>query len=68
MVLSPYFDDKSIISTLRSFFDVEEQWKIDFKAAVALVEDYDDEKYVLRIKGRTFLIHKVHGGVEEVEK
>lgn len=67
MALSPYFEDSDIISQLRCLFGVDEQWTIDFQSLLALVEDYDDENYSLKIKDRTFLIHKIHGAVSEVE-
>ena len=67
MSLSEYFDDKDIISQLRSFFDLNEQWKIDFQSYLADVIDYDEEYYTVTIKNRTFKIHKILGLVEEVE-
>ena len=66
MVLSEYYEDKTVISTLRSFFDVDEQYKIDFKMALASVEDYDNEYYKIKVKNRAFLVHKIHCGVMEV--
>ena len=66
MALSEYYEDSSIVNSLRSFFDLDEQWTIDFQSLLALVEDYDDENYSLKIKDKQFLIHKIHGGVTEV--
>ena len=66
MSLSEYFEDKSVVNSLRSFFDLDEQWTIDFQALLSQVEDYDDEYYSLKIKDKTFHIHKIHGGVTEV--
>ena len=68
MTLSPYYLDKSIVNQLRSFFEVEEQWNIDFESMLSQVEDYDDEYYILKINTRVFKIHKVQGFVEEVEQ
>ena len=68
MALSEYYEDSSVVNSLRSFFDLDEQWTIDFQSLLALVEDYDDETYSLKIKDREFHIHKIHGGVTEVEQ
>lgn len=68
MTLSPYYLDKSIVNQLRSFFEPEEQWNIDFESLLSQVEDYDDEYYILKINTRVFKIHKVQGFVEEVEQ
>ena len=67
MSLSKYFEDKDIISQLRSFFEINEQWKIDFQSFLADVIDYNEEYYAVTIKNRTFTIHKLLGIVEEVE-
>ena len=65
MSLSPYFTDKSIVNQLRSFFDLDEQWTIDFMSLLGQVVDFG-EFYELKIKGRVFQIDKVQGVVEEV--
>ena len=66
MSLSPYFEDSSIVNALRSFFEVDEQWTIDFQSLLSQVEDLDDEYYQLQIKDKLFHIHKMQGVVEEV--
>ena len=68
MSLSDYYTDKSIVNQLRSFFEPEEQWNIDFESLLSQVEDYNDEYYTLKIKDRTFLIHKIQGFVQEEEQ
>lgn len=68
MTLSQYYLDKSIVNQLRSFFEPEEQWNIDFDSLLSQVEDYNEEYYILKIKDRTFLIHKVQGFVQEEEQ
>ena len=65
MALSEYYDDNSIISQLRSFFDVELQYDIDFNVALSMVEDYDEDTYIVEIKRRKFLIGKITGNVVE---
>lgn len=67
MSLSPYYEDSDIVNQLRSFFEVDDQWTIDFEAELSHIEDYDDENYSLKIKDKEFLIHKIHGSVNEVE-
>lgn len=67
MSLSVYYDDEDIISILRSFFDPNEQWTIDFESYMRDIINYDEDYYSLTIKNRTFLIHKITGTVEEVE-
>lgn len=66
MSLSPYFSDKSIVNQLRSFFDLDEQWTIDFQSLLSQVEDFN-EFYELKIKDRIFRIDKLLGIVSEVE-
>ena len=65
MALSVYFSDESVVNQLRSFFELEEQWTIDFGSLLSQVEDDDEEFYSLKIKGRCFFIHKVLGFVSE---
>lgn len=67
MTLSTYYTDTTIINQLRSFFEPEEQWEIDFNSQLSQIEDEDDDHYTLKIKDKTFTIHKVLGKVEEVE-
>ena len=69
MSLSEYFEDEDVVNQLRSFYDEEEQWVIDFNACLSNVEeDLEDEDYLrLKIKNRVFRIHTVLGFVEEVE-
>ena len=66
MSLSEYFEDKSIVNQLRGFFEIDEQWTIDFEACLSQIEDVDDEFYELKIKDKKFRIHKIIGSVVEV--
>ena len=66
MSLSIYFEDEDIIDQIRSYFDVEEQWTIDFESLLSQVEDASDEYYTLQIKDKLFKIYKSTGVVEEV--
>ena len=67
MALSEYYDDSSVISQLRSFFDLELQDKLDFGIFLSMVEDYDEETYIVEIKHREFFIDKITGEVVEKE-
>lgn len=66
MVLSDYYEDDDVVSQLRSFFDEDECGSIDFESLLSQIDDHDDESYSLKINGRVFLIHKIHGAVIEV--
>ena len=66
MALSYYYEDSDVVNQLRAFFSVDEQWEIDFWSLLALVTSFDEENYMLKVKDRTFKIHKVHGSVVEV--
>ena len=68
MALSEYYEDDDVVSQLRSFFDEDECWSIDFESLLSQIDDHDDESYSLKIKGRIFLIHKIHGAVIEVSE
>ena len=67
MALSSFFEDEDVVSQLRGFFDPEEQWEIDFFACLSLVEDFDEDYYSLKVKDKSFLVHRVTGDVLEVE-
>ena len=68
MSLSPFFEDSDIVCQLRSFFEEEEQWTINFESELSHIEDVDDEFYELKIKNKKFRIHKILGNVMEVEE
>ena len=67
MALSPFFDDNDIVCQLRGFFELDEQWNIDFQGMLSQVVDVDAEYYELQINNRKFRIHKIVGNVIEVE-
>lgn len=67
MALSAFFSDDEVISQLSAFFSLDEMFKIDFKACLSQVEDYDENLFYLKINGRNFIIEKITGIVEEVE-
>lgn len=67
MSISPYFEDASIVNQLRSFFDLDEQWNIDFDSALSQIEELDEDYFQVKVKGRLFTIHNVLGIVEEVD-
>lgn len=67
MSLSVYYEDDDVVCQLRSFFEEDEQWTVNFESELSHIMDFDDENYILKIKNRSFLIHKIHGAVTEVE-
>lgn len=67
MSLSPFFEDSDIVCQLRSFFEEDEQWTIDFWRMLSQIEDVDQDYYQVKIKNRCFRIHKIIGNVIEVE-
>ena len=67
MSLSPYYEDANIIAQLRSYFEEDEQWTIDFESQLSQIEDIDDEYYELKINDKVFRIHKIIVNVVEVE-
>ena len=67
MALSEYYEDSDVIEQLRSFFDEGLQYNIDFNVALALIEDYDENLFIVKIRNRKFLIDKITGVVTEEE-
>ena len=65
MAVSPFFSDDELESSLRSHFDYDEMWNIDFKAFFNQIEDCGDYLY-LELKGKKFKIDKVTCSIEEV--
>ena len=66
MVLSPYYNDNDVVCQMRGFFDVEEQWNVDFTGALVNAKDYDEDHFEVLAGNRKFLVHKLHGTVTEV--
>jgi len=64
--VSPYFSDEELVSQLRMQYGLEEMWNIDFQSLLSQIVDVG-ECLQLQIKGRTFNIDKVTGGVTEVK-
>ncbi|WP_458454420.1 hypothetical protein [Methanobrevibacter sp.] len=67
MIGSDFFDnDDDLVSQLRSFFEPEEMWNIDF--AVLLNQATETENgFNLVINNRTFFIDEITGIVSEVD-
>ena len=66
MALSEYFTIEELECQLRSFFDIDEQWDIDFKLFFNRIEDLGNVFYI-KIRGRKFIIDKITGLVTELE-
>lgn len=64
-MISDYFTEEDLECELRTFFNEEEMWSINFKALFKQLEDYNDIYFILRIKNRTFFINKITCEVEE---
>lgn len=65
MVLSEDFEDEEVINQLREYFDDDEAWSINFKAALSQITDLDNYSYLLKIKKQYFIIDKETGAVSE---
>jgi hypothetical protein len=63
--VSDYFTDEDLECELRTFFEEEEMWSIDFKALFKQIEDFNDIYLTLKIKNRIFYINKITCEVEE---
>ena len=65
-MISEYYSDESIVNALSIFFDEEERDEIDFNNALSTLEEYDEDYFIVVVKNRSFLIHKILGGAEEL--
>ena len=65
-MISEYYSDETIINGLTLFFDEEEREEIDFNNALSTIEEYDEDYFIVIVKNRSFLIHKILGGVDEL--
>ncbi len=65
-MISEYYSDETIINGLTLFFDEEEREEIDFNNALSTIEEYDEDYFIVVVKSRSFLIHKILGGVDEL--
>ena len=63
--VSDFYSDDDLIAELRTFFEEEEMWSINFKALLNQIQDYNDIYFTLEIKGRTFYIDKISCEVME---
>ena len=66
-MISDYFTADDLECALRTFFDEEEMWSIDFKSLFQQMEDYNDIYFKLKIKNRVFYINKISCEVMEDE-
>ena len=64
--VSPYFSDEELCSQLRMQYSLDEMWSIDFMSLLSQIVDIG-ECLRLQVKGRTFNIDKITGGVTEVK-
>ena len=66
MALSDYFTDEDLESQLRSQFDYDEMWDVDFKTIFNHIQDIGSV-LELRFRGKVFHIDKVTASVTEVK-
>lgn len=64
--LSNYFTDEDLEQNLRTMFEYEEMFDMDFQTVFSQIED-TGEHLQLRLRGRCFNIDKIVGSIEEVE-
>ena len=67
-MISPFFADEDLIDNLRTMFELEEMWTINFKALLNQIVEFNDTYLRLDYQGRIFLIHKLTGEVFEKEQ
>lgn len=63
--ISDYFTDEDLEQNLRTMFEYDEMFDMDFRTVFNQIED-TGEDYSLKLRGRTFKIDKITGSVEEV--
>ena len=64
--ISEYFTDEDLEQSLRLQFDYDEMFDMDFRTVFSQIEDIGGVLQ-LKLRGRTFNIDKITGGVSEVE-
>lgn len=62
--ISDYFTDEDLEQQLCLQFDDDEAWSIDYRSVFSQIADEGD-CFELKLRGRTFKIDKVTGGVYE---
>ena len=65
--ISEYFTDEDLEQNLRTMFEYEEMFDMDFRTVFSQITDYNDENFELKLRQRTFHIDKITGAIEEVE-
>lgn len=63
--VSDYFTDEDLEQSLRTMFEYEEMFDMDFRTVFSQISD-DGDFFKLNLRGRCFKIDKVTGGVMEV--
>lgn len=63
--VSEYFTDEDLEQSLRLQFEYDKMFDMDFKTVFNQITEVDDEYLQLKLRGRTFLIDKITGGVVE---
>ena len=63
--VSEYFTDEDLEQSLRLQFEYEEMFDRDFKTVFNQITEGDENYLQLKLRGRTFLIDRITGGVVE---
>lgn len=63
MALSIYYTDAVVVTQMRSYFNYNQMWSIDFYPYLNEVTDYDENFFYVFAEGKEFLIHKIAGFV-----
>ena len=58
--VSPYFSDKTVIQSIRKYFNSDEQYSINFKYYLNFAVNTDDG-ILIKIKDRKFLVDYYSG-------
>lgn len=62
-----YFDEESLETQLRTCFNHDEMWDINFKPSINQMTE-TTEGFIIEIKGKKILIDKISGLVLNVEE
>ena len=65
--VSDYFTDEDLEQNLRTMFDYDEMFDIDFRTVFNQITEYDEDNFELKLRQRTFRIDKITGAISEVE-
>ena len=62
--VSDYFSDEDLEQNLRTMFEYDEMFDMDFRTVFSQIVDYDEDNFELKLRSRTFHIDKITGAIE----